>query len=68
MGSALAGLLVLGWQYVAKNPDGTPLFPVVLNLSLVLWASLLATLTGLVAAVTPAVRAARLEPVEAIRG
>ena len=67
LGSAMAtGLLVL-WRLVAKNPDGTPLFPISITPRLYLLAALLATVTGLVAAVTPALRAARLEPVEAIR-
>jgi lipoprotein-releasing system permease protein len=67
LGSAMAtGLLVL-WRLVAKNPDGTPLFPIAITPRLYLLAALLATVTGLVAAVTPALRAARLEPVEAIR-
>jgi lipoprotein-releasing system permease protein len=53
---------------VAKNPDGTTMFPITVSLSLFLLAAFIATLTGLLAAVTPALRAARLEPVEAIRG
>jgi lipoprotein-releasing system permease protein len=53
---------------VAKNPDGTPMFPLTIDPHLYAWAALVATLTGLLAAVTPAIRAARLEPVVAIRG
>ena len=62
-----AGILVL-WQHAAHNADGTPLFPLVLEPSLFIWALLLATITGLVAALAPARRAARLDPVVAIRG
>jgi lipoprotein-releasing system permease protein len=50
-----------------RNPDGTPLFVVVFDLKLVAWAAGVATVTGLAAAVTPARRAARLDPVVAIR-
>lgn len=67
-GSALATLLMFGWRLMARSPDGTPLFPIDVNARLYLLAALLATLTGLVAAVTPAMRAARMLPVEAIRG
>lgn len=67
-GSAMATLLVAGWRLVARNPDGTPMFVLQISPSLYLLAALIATLTGLVAAVTPALRAARLQPVEAIRG
>jgi lipoprotein-releasing system permease protein len=68
LGSAMATLFVAGWRMVAKNPDGTPMFALSIGLNLYLLAALIATLTGLVAAVTPAIRAARLQPVEAIRG
>ncbi|WP_426175728.1 biotin/lipoyl-binding protein [Massilia sp. TWR1-2-2] len=67
-GAALAALLSAGWRLIARSPDGTPLFPVDISAKLYLLAALLATLTGLVAAVTPATRAARMLPVEAIRG
>jgi lipoprotein-releasing system permease protein len=68
IGSALGSLLLAVWRLAARNPDGTPMFPVTMDPSLFVWAAVLATLTGLVAAVTPAVRAARLDPVAAIRG
>jgi lipoprotein-releasing system permease protein len=62
-----AGALVL-WQRVARNADGSPLFPLVLDPVLFWAALLLATLTGLLAALAPSMRAARLDPVVAIRG
>jgi len=67
-GSAMATLLVLIWRLAARNPDGTPMFVLQISPSLYLLAALVATLTGLVAAVTPALRAAKMQPVEAIRG
>ena len=67
-GSALgAGVLTL-WQRSARTADGTPLFALVLEPSLFLSALALATVTGLIAALAPARRAARLDPVVAIRG
>ena len=68
IGTGLARLIVLVWQTFARNPDGTPLFPVEIDLDLVLLATLLTTVVGLLAAIMPARRAARLEPVVAIRG
>jgi lipoprotein-releasing system permease protein len=68
IGSTLATGLIAAWRAVAKNPDGTPMFPLTIDPRLYAWAALVATLTGLLAAVTPAIRAARLEPVVAIRG
>jgi lipoprotein-releasing system permease protein len=67
-GSAIGALALLLWQRFARNADGTPLFPLVFDLQLFLVALLLATLTGLLAAFAPALRAARLDPVVAIRG
>jgi hypothetical protein len=67
-GSALgAGVLAL-WQGSAHSADGTPLFALVLKPSLFIAAVALATVTGLIAALAHARRAARLDPVVAIRG
>lgn len=68
IGSILATGLMAAWRSVARNPDGTAMFALTVDPGLYLWAALIATLTGLLAAVTPAIRAARLEPVVAIRG
>lgn len=68
MGSALGFLLLTAWRIAAKNPDGTAMFVITLDPKLFVLAALIATLTGLVAAVTPAIRASRLDPVVAIRG
>lgn len=67
LGAAAGAALATGFRQVALNADGTPLFPIVIDSSLFLTAVLTATLTGLVAAALPARRAARLDPVEAIR-
>ncbi|MCV2370733.1 FtsX-like permease family protein [Roseateles oligotrophus] len=68
VGSAIGALALLLWQRYARNADGTPLFPLVFDPKLFALALLLATLTGLIAAFAPALRAARLDPVVAIRG
>jgi lipoprotein-releasing system permease protein len=44
------------------------MFPLILDNSLFVYTAGLATLTGLLAAMAPAMRAAKLDPVEAIRG
>ena len=67
-GCALALAALALWQRYALNPDGTPLFPLAMSPPLFAAALLLATLTGLGAAFAPALRAARLDPVVAIRG
>ena len=72
-GGALAGCAIGAaalslWQQFARNPDGTPLFPLEFDSRMFALALLLATLTGLLAAFAPARRAARLDPVVAIHG
>ncbi|MBV8032848.1 MAG: ABC transporter permease [Betaproteobacteria bacterium] len=66
-GSSLGGAAIWLWQVLVRNPDGTPLFPMEQDPRLFAGAAVLATLTGLVAAVAPALRGARLDPVVAIR-
>jgi lipoprotein-releasing system permease protein len=68
VGSALGAAGLVLWQGLAKNADGTPLFGLELEPALFGIALVLATVTGLVAAVAPALRAARMDPVVAIRG
>jgi lipoprotein-releasing system permease protein len=68
LGCAAGALALHLWLMVATTPDGTPMFSVTLEPSLFAMALGLATLTGLLAALAPALRAARLDPVVAIRG
>jgi len=68
VGCAIGSLALLTWQSYALNADGTSLFPLVFDPELFAIALILATLTGLLAAFAPALRAARLDPVVAIRG
>ena len=67
-GCGLAGLSLALWTRFARNADGTPLFPLTMAPSLFGIALGAATVVGLVAAFSPALRAARLDPVVAIRG
>jgi lipoprotein-releasing system permease protein len=68
LGSAIGVAAILLWEALVKNPDGTPLFPLELEPRLFVGAAVLATLTGIAAALAPALRGARLDPVVAIRG
>jgi len=67
-GSLLGASAILLWRVYARFPDGTPYLPMELDPRLFVAAAVVATLTGLAAAVAPAVRGARLDPVVAIRG
>lgn len=67
-GSALGAGTVVAWHAAARQADGSELFPLVLGGPLFLAAVGLACLTGVLAAMAPALRAARLDPVVAIRG
>jgi lipoprotein-releasing system permease protein len=70
-GSAFGILLGTGlamfFASLAKNPDGSPTFPVALTLVLFSRSAAVATAVGLLAAVIPARRAAKLDPAEVIR-
>ncbi|MBY0235989.1 MAG: FtsX-like permease family protein, partial [Burkholderiaceae bacterium] len=68
LGSLIGAVALQLWLHYVRNADGTPMFIVSLTPSLILSALGLASLTGLLAALAPALRAARLDPVVAIRG
>jgi lipoprotein-releasing system permease protein len=67
LGSLLAWSFLLLWRTVARNADGTPMFIIEMHPWLFAAAATGALLVGLIAAVVPARRAARLDPVVAIR-
>jgi lipoprotein-releasing system permease protein len=71
LGSALGVLLawILIWAFVAfvHGEDGLPLFAITFPASLALLISAIATVSGVLAAVAPARRAAKLDPAQAIR-
>ena len=68
VGCALGALFLQLWLLMSRSADGAPMFAVVIDTVMLLEALALATLTGLLAALAPALRAARLDPVVAIRG
>ena len=71
VGSALGVLLAVGliWVFTAlvRGSDGLPLFAITLSPGLALEVAGIATLCGVLAAVAPARRAAKLDPAQAIR-
>ena len=67
-GAAMGAFALAYWHSVARQTDGSELFPLILERQLFIVTALLATLTGLLAATAPALRAAKLDPVVAIRG
>ena len=68
LGSLLAWSLLVLWQLLARNPDGTAMFVISVEPGLILIAAGGASLVGILAALLPARRAAQLDPVVAIRG
>jgi lipoprotein-releasing system permease protein len=67
-GAAMGAFALVYWHAVARQADGSELFPLILERRLFVLTAVLATVTGLLAATAPALRAARLDPVVAIRG
>jgi lipoprotein-releasing system permease protein len=71
-GSIVGSLLAIGslfaWDVFARNSDGSSMFPLNFDPYLFGTAAIVAVITGVVAAILPAARAARLDPVVAIRG
>ncbi len=71
LGSALGALLAYGLlvlsSHIFKAPDGSAMYTAVLDVALVLGAGVLACAVGMLAAFMPARRAARMDPVQAIR-
>lgn len=68
VGSVIGAAALVLWRELARGADGLPIVPVTLEAPLFVIALLLATVTGVFAAMAPALRAARLDPVVAIRG
>ncbi len=67
IGCAFGALLAKVFESIARDPSGAPKFPVQVDGPLLVFASVLATGVGLLAATIPARRAARLDPATAIR-
>jgi len=67
-GAAFGYIGLSTWMRLTRTADGSSLFTLELSAPLFGWTLALATITGLVAAVVPAVRASRLDPVVAING
>jgi lipoprotein-releasing system permease protein len=67
LGSGIGTALSLLFANLAKNPDGSATFPVDLGPQRFLLAVSVAVIIGLIAAVAPARRAARLDPARVIR-
>ncbi len=66
-GSALAFTLLKVFSHIYRNADGSPLFSAQLEPRFIVMAALVATVVGLASALIPARRAARMDPVQAIR-
>ena len=67
-GAAMGAGALIYWHAAQRQADGSELFPLILEHRLFVMTALLATVTGLLAATAPALRAAKLDPVVAIRG
>ena len=68
IGSIMGGGGLTLFHRLVRAADGSEIFPLVLQTSIFVVAIALAAVTGVVAAALPALNAARLDPVVAIRG
>jgi lipoprotein-releasing system permease protein len=68
IGAALGAGALIYFHAISRQSNGTELFPLILERRTFIITAVAATVTGLLAAVAPARRAANLDPVEAIRG
>ncbi|WML90102.1 ABC transporter permease [Thiothrix lacustris] len=68
LGAGVGWLFLNAWRKIAVNADGTQLFPITFDPMLFVYAAVGATLVGTLAALFPALQAARLDPAVAIRG
>jgi lipoprotein-releasing system permease protein len=67
-GAGVGWLFLQVWRRSALNADGTAMFVIDFDPMLLLYAAVGATLVGILAALFPALQAARLDPAVAIRG
>lgn len=67
LGAGLSAALIFGFSNFVRGADGNPLFPITLTGPLLAYACVTATLCGMLAAIAPARRAARLDPALAMR-
>lgn len=68
LGAAFGWLFLNAWRGIAVNADGTPIFVIDFDPMLLVYAAVGATVVGTLAALFPALQAARLDPAVAIRG
>jgi lipoprotein-releasing system permease protein len=68
LGAGVGWVFLNAWRGIAVNADGTPIFVIDFDPMLLVYAAVGATLVGTLAALFPALQAARLDPAVAIRG
>jgi lipoprotein-releasing system permease protein len=68
VGAALGAAALAYFHAMSRQANGAELFPLILERRTFIVTAIAATVTGVLAAMAPASRAAKLDPVEAIRG